>query len=178
MKVFLVIIMNRRHQWYLIYEGQKCIRIFYIALFMQVQHLGFFDGSDGTESACNAKDPGLSPRSRRSPGEGNDNSLQYFCLENSMDRGCQWARDLTGCKELDMTERLTHKTSSHSESNSSELASQPWAVSGHALQHPIKNICDAAFLKGSTMASSDAPNANLDAYPQQAMITTSSLWPD
>ena len=54
---------------------------------MQVQHLGFFDGSDGKESACNAKDPGLSPRSRRSPGERNDNSFQYSCLENSMDKG-------------------------------------------------------------------------------------------
>ena len=26
-----------------------------------------------------------------SPGEGNGNSLQYFCLENSMDRGTWWA---------------------------------------------------------------------------------------
>ena len=28
---------------------------------------------------------------RRSPGEGNGNSLQYSCLENSMDRGAWWA---------------------------------------------------------------------------------------
>ena len=27
------------------------------------------------------------PRSGRSPGEGTDNPLQYFCLENRMDRG-------------------------------------------------------------------------------------------
>ena len=27
----------------------------------------------------------------RSPGEGNDNPLQYSCLENSMDRGSWWA---------------------------------------------------------------------------------------
>jgi len=32
-------------------------------------------------------DPGLIPGSGRSPGEGNDNPLQYSCLENSMDRG-------------------------------------------------------------------------------------------
>ena len=25
------------------------------------------------------------------PGEGNDNPLQYSCLENSMDRGAWWA---------------------------------------------------------------------------------------
>ena len=49
--------------------------------------LGSFPGCfDGKESACNAKDPGLSPRSRRSPGEGNDNSFQDSCLENSMER--------------------------------------------------------------------------------------------
>ena len=33
------------------------------------------------------RDIGLIPGSGRSPGEGNSNSLQYFCLENSMDRG-------------------------------------------------------------------------------------------
>ena len=31
------------------------------------------------------------PVSRRSPGEGNGNPLQYSCLENSMDRGAWWA---------------------------------------------------------------------------------------
>ena len=41
-------------------------------------------GSDGQESACNAEDPGLIPGLERSPGEGNGNSLQYCCLENSM----------------------------------------------------------------------------------------------
>ena len=37
--------------------------------------------------ACNAGDLGLIPGSERSPGEGNDNPLQYSCLETSMDRG-------------------------------------------------------------------------------------------
>ena len=36
--------------------------------------------------ARNAKDVGLIPGSGRSPGEGNDNPLQYSCLENPMDR--------------------------------------------------------------------------------------------
>ena len=53
--------------------------------------LGFPGGSDGKESACNAGDPGLIPESGRSSGEGNGNSLQYSCLENSMDRGAWWA---------------------------------------------------------------------------------------
>ena len=41
----------------------------------------------GKESACNAGDLGLIPGSGRSPGEGNGNPLQYFYLENPMDRG-------------------------------------------------------------------------------------------
>ena len=44
-------------------------------------------GSDGKVSACNAGDPGSIPGLGRSPGEGNSNSLQHFCLENPMDRG-------------------------------------------------------------------------------------------
>ena len=47
---------------------------------------GFLSDSDGKESACNAGDPGSIPGWGRSPGEGNGNPLQYFCLENSMDR--------------------------------------------------------------------------------------------
>ena len=38
------------------------------------------------EPACNAGDPCLIPALGRSPEEGNVNPLQYFCLENSMDR--------------------------------------------------------------------------------------------
>ena len=44
-------------------------------------------GSEGRESACNAGDLSSIPGSGRSPGEGNDNPLQYSCLENPMDRG-------------------------------------------------------------------------------------------
>ena len=42
---------------------------------------------DGTESACIVGDLGSIPGLGRSPGEGNDYSLQYSCLENPMDRG-------------------------------------------------------------------------------------------
>ena len=60
-------------------------------LIFTVKNLGnkcrrFPCGLDSKESACNAGDPGLIPRSGRSPGEGNGNPLQYSCLENSMDR--------------------------------------------------------------------------------------------
>ena len=44
-------------------------------------------GSDGKESACNARDLGSIPGLGRSPGEGNGSPLQDSCLENSMDRG-------------------------------------------------------------------------------------------
>ena len=44
-------------------------------------------GSEGKVSACNAGDLGLIPGLGRSLGEGYGNPLQYFCLENPMDRG-------------------------------------------------------------------------------------------
>ena len=53
--------------------------------------MGFPDGSDCKESASNAEDTGLTPGSVRSPGGGNGYPLQYYYLENSMDRGAWWA---------------------------------------------------------------------------------------
>ena len=43
------------------------------------------------------------PESRRSPGVGNGNPLQFSCLENPMDRGIWWATVL-GVAESDGTE--------------------------------------------------------------------------
>ena len=43
--------------------------------------MGFPGGSEGKAFACDA----------RSPGKGNGNPFQYFCLENLMDRGAWWA---------------------------------------------------------------------------------------
>ena len=42
-------------------------------------------------SARDAEDVGLIPGLGRSPGEGRGNPLQYYCLENPMDRGAWWA---------------------------------------------------------------------------------------
>ena len=42
----------------------------------------------------------------RSPGEGNGNPFQYFCLENPMDRGSWWAT-VHGVTESDTTKQLT-----------------------------------------------------------------------
>ena len=49
------------------------------------QIMGFPGGISGKESACRCrryKRCRLDPWSERSPGEGNDNPLQYSCLEN------------------------------------------------------------------------------------------------
>ena len=53
--------------------------------------VGFPGGSEVKASACNAGDLGSIPGSRRSPGEGNGNPLQYSCLENPVDGGAWWA---------------------------------------------------------------------------------------
>ena len=53
---------------------------------LTVLTMGFPGGSEGKASACNGGDLGSIPGSGRSPGEGNGNPLQYFCLENPMDR--------------------------------------------------------------------------------------------
>ena len=42
-------------------------------------------------NAGDIEDSGSILGSGRSPGEGNDNPLQYSCLENPMDRGAWWA---------------------------------------------------------------------------------------
>ena len=65
-------------------NSESTIKILFVSL------KGFPGGSDGKESACNAGDLGLIPGLGRSPGEGDNYPLQYFCLENSMDRGVWW----------------------------------------------------------------------------------------
>ena len=49
--------------------------------------LDFPSGSDGKASVYNPRDLGSIPGLGRSPGEGNGNPLQYYCLENPMDGG-------------------------------------------------------------------------------------------
>ena len=59
-------------------------------------------------SACNAGDPGSIPGSRRSPGEGNGNPLQYSCLGNSTDRGDWWATIHGVAESWTQLSNLTH----------------------------------------------------------------------
>ena len=59
-----------------------------------------------TANAGDIRVMGLIPGSGRSPGGVHDNPLQYFCLENPMDRGAWWATQ--GRKESDTTEATYH----------------------------------------------------------------------
>ena len=53
--------------------------------------MDFPGGTSGKEFACQWGDTGLIPGLGRSPGGGHDNTLQYSCLENPMDREAWWA---------------------------------------------------------------------------------------
>ena len=67
---------------------------------------GFHRISNGTvvkNPPANTGDLGLRPRFGRSPQGGNDNPLQYFCLENSMNRGDWQAITYGVAKESDTT---------------------------------------------------------------------------
>ena len=72
--------------------------------------MGFPGDSSGKEAACQCrrhKRHGLDPWVGKIPGEENGNLLQYFCLENPMDRGAWWAtvhrvsKSWTQLKQLD-----------------------------------------------------------------------------
>ena len=52
---------------------------------------GFPGGSVVKNLPANAEGIGSIPGLGRSPGEGNGNTLQYSCLEYSMDRGAWWS---------------------------------------------------------------------------------------
>ena len=73
-----------------------------VAIHSRIPILGLPNGSAGKESACNARDLGSVSGLGKSPGEGKGYLLQYSGLQNSMDSNSVW-----GCKELDMTERLS-----------------------------------------------------------------------
>ena len=70
----------------------KCIyRYKYIDIDISI----FPGDSDGKESDCSEEDAGSIPGLGRSPGEANGNTLQYSCLEDSMDRGA-WQATVHG----------------------------------------------------------------------------------
>ena len=64
-------------------------------------------GSDGKESARNEGDLSSIPGLGSSPGGGHDNPVQYSCIENPLGQSSMAGYSPRGCKELDMTERLS-----------------------------------------------------------------------
>ena len=68
----------------------NCSQSFQLAslkLILLLKNYSFSDGATVKNPPGYARDVGSIPGLGRSPGVGNDNPLQYSCLENSMDRG-------------------------------------------------------------------------------------------
>ena len=63
--------------------------------------LGFPGGSVAKNPLANAGDMSSVPESGRSPGEGHGNTLQYSCLQTSVDRRAWWAPVHGVAKESD-----------------------------------------------------------------------------
>ena len=61
----------------------------------------------GVPQCLSAGDAGSLPRSRRSPGGGHGNPLQYSCLENPMDKRAWWATIHRVAKSRTQVKRLT-----------------------------------------------------------------------
>ena len=63
------------------FKGFRVVRVSQVALVVK----------NPPANAGDARNVGSIPGLRRSPGEGNGNPLQYFCLEISVDREAWWA---------------------------------------------------------------------------------------
>ena len=85
--------------------------------------MGFPGGSVVKNSPANARDEGLICEWERYPGAGNGNPLQYFCLENSMDRGARQAAVFGVTKNQHDGAHVHAYTMTRSEEHTSELQS-------------------------------------------------------
>ena len=79
--------------------------------------MSFPDGSESKESACNAGDPGSISGLGRSLGEENGYTLQYSCLDNSMDREAWWST-VHGVTKSQTWQRPTQKQQQQQTNNS------------------------------------------------------------
>ena len=116
---------------------------------------GFPGGLDGKISACSAGDPipgSLIPWSRRSSGEGNGNSLQYSCLDSSMDGGAWWATIHRVAKNRTLLKRLSccSVTQSCLTLCDSMDSSLPGSSVNGTVQARILEWVDIPFFRGSS----------------------------
>ena len=89
--------------------GPRIIISRFLSVYFLSQGLVLILGvSDGKETACNAEDLGSTPGSRRSPGGGNGNPLQYFLPGESHGQRGLVGYSAWGCKKLDTTKQLTY----------------------------------------------------------------------
>ena len=97
-------------------------------------------------SPVNAGDTGSIPRLGRSPEGGNGNLHQYFCLENSMDRGAWWAtvHEITKSQTLLSTHTVKSEcelqipVSSVQSFSRVRLLATPWTAACQASQSLLK----------------------------------------
>ena len=94
--------------------------------------MGFLGGPDGKESACSAGDTGLISGLGRSSGEGNDNPLQYSCLEIPMDRGA-WQVQPMGLQ------RVRHDRATSTHISNIFTASNLKDTEVYTVNHPFHN---------------------------------------
>ena len=93
-KIILLIFIFIIKQWHLKFFCSIRIWVWQFLHFRK-SALGFPGGADSKESAQNAGDLCSLPGLGSSPGKENGNPLQYYCLENSMDRGA-WLATVHG----------------------------------------------------------------------------------
>ena len=79
-----------------------------ILIYPKLQDISGFPGDSAVKNLpANAGDESSIPGLRRSPGEGNGNSLQYSCLENPMDQGV-WQATVHGVGKSQTWQNMVH----------------------------------------------------------------------
>ena len=92
----------------------------------------------------NTRDVGLILGFGRYPGEGNGNTLQYSCLENSMDRGAWWATVCGGGK-LRVIHTHTHTHTCRFKLKTSFLKKKDIWIHLMTLDYTLKNGCNGGI---------------------------------
>ena len=75
-------------------------------------------------NAGDMKDVGSIPGLGRSPGGGHGNPLQYFCLENPMERGAWWATVRGVAKSWTLLKQLSISTFSENKESGRQIRLQ------------------------------------------------------